>query len=108
MILVDAENDQLLFGCRQIGFRVLLAVVRDFQLAFGDRALLVKDFGSLVLRPRQSLVVDRFQVLIEGVGYVGALHLHQQLALGDKSTDLSVNSYDSSGSYGDERDLTGN
>ena len=99
---------QLLLGRRQIGLGILLAVIGDFQLAFGDRALVVKNFGAFVLRPRQSLVVDRLQVLIEGVGDVGALHLHEQLALLDEGSDLRVDRNHPAGGDGDDRDGSGN
>ena len=105
---VDTEKMQLLLRRRQIGLGVLLGVVRDFQLALGNRALVIKNLGSFVLRPRQSLVVDRLQVLIEGVGDVGALHLHQQLALLDVGADLGVNRNHTAGGDRNDRDGSGN
>ena len=108
MVFVDTEEMQLLLRRRQIGLRILLAIIGDFQLALGDRALFVKNFGSFVLRSRQSLVVDRLQVLIEGVGDVGALHLHEQLALFDVGADLGVNRNHPAGGYRNDRDRSGN
>ncbi len=105
---VDTKEMQLLLRRCQIGLSVLLGVVRDFQLALGNRALVIKNLGSFFLRPRQSLVIDRLQVLIEGVGDVGALHLHEQLALLDVGADLGMNRNHTAGGYRNDRDGSGN
>ena len=91
MSRVNTEKMQLLLRRRQIRLGVLLGVVRDFQLALGDRTLVIENLGSFILRMRQSLVIDRLQVLIEGVRDVSTLHLHEQLALLDEGADLGMN-----------------
>ncbi len=95
---------QLLLRRCQIGLGVLLAVVRDLQLALGNRALIVKNFRSLILGTRESLVVDRLQVLIEGIGDVRALHLHEQLALLDEGAELGVDGNHPAGGDRNNRD----
>ncbi len=99
---------QLLLGRGQVGLRILLAVIRDLQLALGNRALVIKNLGSFVLRARQPLVVDRLQVLIEGAGDVGALHLHEQLALLDVVSDLRMNRNHPARGQRNDRDGSGN
>ena len=47
-----------------------LAILRDLELALSDRALVIENLGPLELRVREMLVIDRLQVLIEGVGDV--------------------------------------
>ena len=87
---------------------ILLPDIRDFQLALGYRALVIQNLRPLILRPRQSLVINSFEIGTEGVGDVGALHLHEQLALLDVGAKLRVDRNHTAGSQGDNRDGPGN
>ena len=108
MILIDPEDAELLLGRGQVGLRILLAVIGNLQLAFGDRALVEKNLGPVVLRMRASrLVVDRFQILIKGAGDVGALDLHEQLALADIVSNSRMERDHTAGGQGNNRNGAG-
>ncbi len=101
MVLVDAENPQLLLSRGERGLRIVLGVLGDLELAVGNRTLVVEYLGAVELDLGETLVVDGLQIDGKGAGYIGALHLHQQLAFFDEVADAGVDLNYSAGGDGD-------
>ena len=66
MVLVDAESLQLLFGGGEVGLGVFLGVLGLLEHGLRDGAVLEEILGAHVGLVGQLLVVDGFQIGVEG------------------------------------------
>ncbi len=104
---VDAEDAELLLGGGEGSLGIVFGVLGDLELAGGDGALVVEELGPVELNLGEAFVVDGLEVVAEGAGDVGALDLHQELALVDEVTDARVDVEYAAGRDGDYGDGAG-
>ena len=103
MVLVHTEKVQLLGGCTQIDFGILLGVFRLFEGALCDRALVVKSLLSFELLPRQPFIVHGLQICLVCPGNIVASNPEQQLAFFHGVAQPGLNLHHSSRSERDYR-----
>ncbi len=80
MVLVHAEDLQLLSGRIQIGFGVFLRVLRLLQHGLRDGSVLIQILRAQIRLVGELLVVRGLYIGVECAADVGALYAEQQLA----------------------------
>ena len=107
VVLIDAEDDELLIGHLQIGHGIVFPVLSRLELGLRDGSLVVKELVADEGDVGEMLVVDGLDVGIEGGRDIGGLDVHDQLALVDVIADIHFQGGDAAIGDGEDRDLVG-
>src|ERR1700679_3160627 len=90
MILVDAEDFELLFGGDEVGLGIVFAGLCGFLLGLRDGTLVEEQVVAIEGDGSEVLVVYGLEVGVEGDGDVGALNFHDELAFMDVIAETDV------------------
>ena len=106
MIRIRAQHAQVIEGGLDRNLRFSLGVLGDFQIFLRDGAFIEKNLGAIELRVRQRFVGEGLLVIGVRPGDIGALHFHQELALGHGISQAGEDLDDAAGRQRNHRNVS--
>src|ERR1022692_2443298 len=107
MVDIAAQHVDVIGGGFDIHASLIGGVLGDFEVLLGNGAMVEQELGAVQLGASQFFAGDGLAVIGEGSGNIGALHAHEELALGDLIAEPRVNFEDPAGSQRNDGDVAG-
>lgn len=107
VIFIDAEDFELLFRREEISLGIVFAVLSGVLLGLGNGAFGEEKVVAVEGDGGKMLVVDGLEIAIEGGGDVGALNIHDELALMDVIAELDMEGDDATVGEREDREFAG-